>query len=187
MLSGLEDDFKFVDAEEDPASIDSGASDSEEIKNYITPSGIKKLQSEYHKLFHDERPKLVETISWAASNGDRSENGDYIYGKRRLREIDKRLRYLGKRMASAVIVDSGNHKTDKVLFGAKVTVQDESGKKVAYHIVGEDEIDIDQRKISWVSPIAKSLLGSKKGDLVVVHRPTGEAELKVSRIEYPED
>src|SRR5271170_5868611 len=97
-------------------------------QNYMTPAGLKKLKDEYHKLFHGERPKLVEIISWAASNGDRSENGDYIYGKRRLREIDRRLRFLGRRLASAVVVGAGDQLAEKVLFGARVTVEDQEGR-----------------------------------------------------------
>jgi transcription elongation factor GreB len=186
--SNREDELPFSDIDTDLESDLADPGSVEAVNNYITPSGLKKLQQEYHVLFHDERPKLVETVSWAASNGDRSENGDYIYGKRRLREIDKRLRFLGRRMASAVVVNPAEQKNDKVLFGAYVTVKDEEGKKITYNIVGEDEINIEERKISWVSPIAKSLIGSKKGDTVLVHRPTGEAELTVVKIEYlPEE
>lgn len=153
-------------------------------KNYITQGGLQKLKAEYHQLFHVERPKLVETVSWAASNGDRSENGDYIYGKRRMREIDRRLRFLGRRMAAAVVVEVGLQPSDKVLFGAKVTVEDEDGKRLFYHIVGEDEIDVEKRKISWVSPVAQALMNAKVGDSVVVQRPSGETELSVVKIEY---
>lgn len=156
-------------------------------KNYITPHGLKKLRAEYNKLFHEERPKLVEVIAWAASNGDRSENGDYIYGKRRLREIDRRLKFLGKRMASAEEVLPSSQPKDRVLFGARVTVEDEGGKKMVYRIVGEDEIDIEKRHISWVSPVAKALMGAKVGDSVIVHRPNGEAELSIVKIDYPDD
>lgn len=154
--------------------------------NYITAKGLKALQDEYHKLFSGERPKLVEVIAWAASNGDRSENGDYIYGKRRLREIDRRLRFLGRRMANAVVVPLGNQPKDQVLFGAKVTVADEEGKKFTYQIVGEDEIDIENRKISWVSPMAKALLNKFLGDSATVQRPNGETELVILKIEYVE-
>ncbi|MCC6277715.1 MAG: transcription elongation factor GreB [Oligoflexia bacterium] len=152
--------------------------------NYITPSGMAKLKAEYQNLFHKERPKLVETIAWAASNGDRSENADYIYGKRRLREIDRRLRFLGRRLASAVVVDLSHQDSSKVLFGAKVTVDDENGKRLQYTIVGEDEIDIENRRISWVSPIAKALLNAKVGDTVTVTRPQGEIDLTIKKIEY---
>jgi len=153
-------------------------------KNYITPAGLKKLRDELHELFHNERPKLVQTVSWAASNGDRSENGDYIYGKRRLREIDRRLRFLKRRLDIAEVVDPALIKDDKVVFGATVTVEDEDGKEFTYQIVGEDESDPSARKISWVSPVAKALLGKKKGEAALVQRPAGEAELLVKKIQY---
>jgi transcription elongation factor GreB len=178
------DEEADLDDEDDGAEPGSGGG---EVKNYITIKGHLKLKAEYHKLFHEERPKLVETIAWAASNGDRSENADYIYGKKRLREIDRRLRFLGRRLASAVIVDMVNQDTSTVLFGALVTCEDEDGKKLAYRIVGEDEIDIEKRQISWVSPVAKALLNAKKGDSVIVQRPNGEAELTILKIEYPKD
>jgi transcription elongation factor GreB len=171
-------DDNFDDTEEGVEEVKS------DRKNYITPGGLQKLKAEYHQLFHVERPKLVEIISWAASNGDRSENGDYIYGKRRMREIDRRLKFLGKRMAAAIIVETSLQPSDKVLFGAKVTVKDEDGKKLFYHIVGEDEIDVEMRKISWVSPVAKALMNAKVGDSVIVQRPQGETELIVVKIEY---
>jgi len=176
-----EDDFEELQEEEGdrlPEQPDG------HFKNYITPSGLKKLKAEYHQLFHTERPKLVETISWAASNGDRSENGDYIYGKRRLREIDRRLKFLGRRLTSAVLVEVAGQSRDTVLFGAKVTIEDEDSKRLTYHVVGEDEIDIEKRKISWVSPMAKALLNAKLGDSVVVRRPNGEIEVRIVKIEY---
>lgn len=141
--------------------------------NYITPSGLKRLQDEFHQLYHEERPKLVETVAWAAGNGDRSENGDYIYGKRRLREIDKRLKFLRDRIEAAQVVDPSQLKGDKVVFGATVTIQDENGVEKTYQIVGEDEIETDQNRISWKSPIAKALIGKKVGDEVTIQRPSG--------------
>src|ERR1700757_4077470 len=108
-------------------------------KNYITPKGLEKLKAEYAELLHRERPKIVETVAWAASNGDRSENADYIYGKRRMREIDRRLRFLSRRMAAGVVVTPSEQPKGEVLFGARVTVEDENGKKLVYRIVGEDE------------------------------------------------
>lgn len=171
----------------DPESAEETEDTPSVSKNYITTKGIKILKEEYHQLFHNERPKLVETITWAASNGDRSENGDYIYGKRRLREIDRRLRFLGKRLASAEVVDPKAQPKDHVTFSARVTVEDENGQKSVYHIVGEDEIDLNQRKISWVSPVGKALLGAKLGQQVLVRRPSGEVELTVLKIDYPED
>lgn len=143
-------------------------------KNYITPEGLKKLQDEYHALHSIERPKLVTTIAWAASNGDRSENADYIYGKRRLREIDSRLRFLNTRLADAVVVNPQEISTNTVVFGCKVTLEDEDGQSVIYQIVGEDESRPESGCISWTSPIAKSLLGKKAGDEVKVKRPAGD-------------
>jgi transcription elongation factor GreB len=176
------------DLEDDPDNGTETGTDSEgPKKNYITPPGFQKLKDEYNQLFHGERPKLVEVIAWAASNGDRSENGDYIYGKRRLREIDRRLRFLGRRMQSAVVIEPSRQPGDQVLFGAKVTVEDENGKVQTYFIVGEDEIDIERRRISWVSPVAKALMGKQQGDTTVVQRPNGEIELTILKIEYPSD
>jgi transcription elongation factor GreB len=153
-------------------------------KNYITPSGAEKLKSELRVLLHEERPKLVNTISWAASNGDRSENGDYIYGKRRLREIDRRIRFLTKRLEAAEIVDPVKQSSDRVLFGASVTVADEEGRRRTYRIVGIDETDVKAGKISWISPIAKALLNSRAGDVVTLRTPKGEEELEVLEVRY---
>jgi transcription elongation factor GreB len=156
--------------------------------NYITPSGLKKLKDEYDQLKHVDRPKTVETVAWAASNGDRSENADYIYGKRRLREIDSRLRFLTGRLEKAVVVDPpslhGGENAGKVMFGATVTVEDEDGKERVFQIVGEDEWDIQKSKISWKSPVAKALLGRKVGDDVVVKKPSSEETLTLTKIEY---
>lgn len=144
-----------------------------EALNYITPEGFKKLQDEFRTLFHEERPKLVETVAWAAGNGDRSENGDYIYGKRRLREIDKRLKFLRDRIENAKVVDPKEVKSEKVVFGATVTIVDEDGKTKTVQIVGEDEIDPSRNRISWKSPMAKALLGKRQGDEIEVQRPSG--------------
>lgn len=152
--------------------------------NYITPQGFKRLQDEFKTLFHEERPKLVETVAWAAGNGDRSENGDYIYGKRRLREIDKRLKFLRDRIESAQVVDPAQVKNTKVVFGATVTIQDEDGMTKSYQIVGEDEIDLAHGKISWKSPMAKALLGKSCEDEVEIHRPTGPLYAEIKTIEY---
>lgn len=153
-------------------------------KNYITPQGLEKLKAEYAKLFHDERPKLVEVVSWAASNGDRSENADYIYGKRRLREIDSRLRFLNSRLEAAEIVDPKTLSGKKIVFGATVTISDEDEKISKYQIVGEDETDISTGKISWKSPVAKALLGKSEGDEVTIHRPAGETYALIQKVEY---
>lgn len=156
----------------------------EQSKNYITPEGLEKLKSEYAKLFHDERPKLVETIAWAASNGDRSENADYIYGKRRLREIDSRLRFLSSRLEKAFVVDPKTLSGKTVVFGATVTLLDEEEKLLVYQIVGEDEGDVSRGKISWKTPVAKALLGKKEGDEVVIHKPAGEEYVTIEKVEF---
>jgi transcription elongation factor GreB len=153
-------------------------------KNYITPGGAEKLKSELHVLLHEERPKLVNTISWAASNGDRSENGDYIYGKRRLREIDRRIRFLTKRLEAAEIVDPTRQSGHRVLFGATVEVLDEEGRRKKFQIVGIDETDVKTGKISWISPVAKALLNARAGDVVTLRTPRGEEELEVLEVSY---
>lgn len=152
--------------------------------NYITPEGFRKLQEEFNKLFRDERPKLVETVAWAAGNGDRSENGDYIYGKRRLREIDKRLLFLRDRIEAAKIVDPKQVQSDKIVFGATVKIEDEEGQVKIYQIVGEDELEPGKNKVSWKSPIAKALLGKKVGDEVEIQRPSGALVAEILEISY---
>lgn len=152
-------------------------------KNYITPEGFQKLRDECHELFHVERPRVVETVAWAAGNGDRSENADYIYGKRRLREIDSRLRFLGKKLENAEVVDPKLLKKDKVAFGLKITIVNEDGDQITYQIVGEDEWDIKLSKISWKSPVAKALMGKKIDDEVVVKKPAGEENFIIVAIE----
>ena len=142
-------------------------------KNYITKEGAESLRQEYQQLFHVERPKLVETVAWAASNGDRSENADYIYGKRRLREIDRRLGYLNDKLSRAEVVDVPTLKSDKIIFGATVEIEDEDGKTFIYQIVGEDEIDAEKGKMSWKSPVGRALLGKKIDDEVEVKTPNG--------------
>ena len=136
------------------------------FRNYITPGGYKRLHDEVAQLWKVDRPKLVETIAWAASNGDRSENGDYIYGKRKLREIDRRIRFLNQRIDSAVVVDNAGKDHERVYFGATVTVADESGAKRTVSIVGVDEIDLRRGRVSWISPIATALLNGSVGDVV---------------------
>ena len=153
-------------------------------KNYITPPGFEKLKGELHQLLNVERPKLVETVAWAASNGDRSENADYIYGKRRLREIDRRIRFLTKRLEKVEVIDPCQQKADRVLFGATVTVEDEEGQRKVYKIVGIDETDAKSGKISWISPIGKALLQAKVGEQVSLRTPKGEVGLDVILIEY---
>ncbi len=153
-------------------------------KNYITPDGFQRLKDEYGELLNKERPKLVETVAWAAGNGDRSENADYIYGKRRLREIDRRLGFLSSRLDKAEVVDPKTLSSEKVIFGAKVTILTENDELKTYQIVGEDEFDIKSQKISWRSPMAAALLGKKVGDEVTVKKPEGEEVLTIEKIEF---
>lgn len=153
-------------------------------KNYITPKGHQKLKDEYNQLVKVERPKVVEVVSWAAGNGDRSENADYTYGKKRLREIDRRLRFIQDRLDRAEVVDPKSLQGSKVIFGATITVLDEDENKKVFQIVGEDEIETEQGKISWKSPIAKALLGKKVGDDILVRKPTSEEYLTIEKIEF---
>lgn len=157
------------------------------VKNYMTPGGHARMKTEFEQLWKIERPKLVETIAWAASNGDRSENGDYIYGKKRLREIDRRIRYLTKRLDNAEIVDPAIRKeTDQVFFGATVTITDDLGVEDTYTIVGIDEADPSQNRISWVSPMARALLKAREGDMVSLMTPAGKRELEILKVRYQE-
>lgn len=153
-------------------------------KNYITPAGLQKLKAEYQELMQVERPKVVEIVAWAASNGDRSENADYQYGKRRLREIDRCVHFLTKRLEDAEVVDPLKMSGDKVLFSATVTLANEDGDEIVYQIVGEDELDPKAGKISWRSPVAKALLGKKLGDEVRLVKPSGEEFVTIENVEY---
>jgi transcription elongation factor GreB len=155
------------------------------VKNYITPSGHRRLQEELDHLWKVERPALVKTITWAASNGDRSENGDYIYGKKRLREIDRRVRFLRKRLELAEVVDPAQRgECDQVFFGATVTVCDSSGCESAYSIVGVDEANVSAGRISWVSPLARALLKLSEGEVAILRTPAGINELEVVSVVY---
>ena len=156
----------------------------DQTKNYITPNGLERLKTEYNELMHIERPKIVEIVAWAASNGDRSENADYQYGKKRLREIDKRARFLIKRIEDAEVVDPVHIKSSKVVFGATVTILNEEENEITYQIVGVDEFDPKVGKISWKSPVARALLGKTYGDEVVSHKPAGDEHVTIERIEY---
>jgi len=156
----------------------------EGVKNYITPAGYQRLRDELTRLWDVERPKLVETIAWAASNGDRSENADYIYGKRRLREVDRRIRFLSKRIEFAEVVDNAGQDHDRVYFGATVTYADKSGTDNTVSIVGADEVDPARGRVSWVSPIAKALLKARAGDVVTLRTPAGAEEIEVAAIRY---
>src|SRR5881394_3532281 len=153
-------------------------------KNYITAEGFARLQSEKKHLLEVERPEVVKTVAWAASLGDRSENAEYLYGKKRLREIDRRVRFLIKRLESAEIVRSSGRDTDQVFFGARVRVRGVAGER-SVRIVGIDEVDPAKGDVSWVSPIARALLKAREGDVVRLRTPAGEAELEILEVDYP--
>lgn len=170
------------EAEDDGPALPSGG------KNYVTPRGLRQLQDELRHLLRVERPKVVEIVSWAAGNGDRSENGDYLYGKKRLREIDRRIRFLSKRLDSAQVVDPAQQTNrDQVFFGATVTYATDDGGEQTVTIVGVDEADLDQGKVSWTAPVARALLKASEGDIVVVRTPAGPSNLEVRRILYDQD
>lgn len=155
-------------------------------KNYITPQGHQRLKDELLHLIDVDRPEVVRIVSWAASNGDRSENGDYIYGKRRLREIDRRIRFLTKRLDLAEVVDpSVHHGTDQIFFGATVVYENQAGEEHTVTIVGIDEIDPLNGKISWISPVARALTKAREGDSVVLKTPAGLEELQIIEVRYP--
>ncbi len=155
-------------------------------KNYITPAGHARLRAELLHLIDVERPQVVEVVHWAASNGDRSENGDYLYGKKRLREIDRRIRFLTKRLEIAEVADpSLHHGNDQVFFGATVTYADEAGTERTVTIVGIDEADSLQGQVSWISPIARTLLKSRVGDVLRLVTPVGAQEVEVIDVRYP--
>lgn len=156
-------------------------------KNYITPAGHARLKDELEHLVKRERPHVVEIVAWAASNGDRSENGDYIYGKRRLREIDRRIRFLSKRLDNAEVVDplrqGENH---QIFFGARVTIADIDGQENTYTIVGIDEADVTRGRISWISPLARALIKSREGDTIRFQSPVGIREIDILEVVYQE-
>jgi transcription elongation factor GreB len=154
--------------------------------NYITRAGYERLRTELFGLIDDERPRIVEIVHWAASNGDRSENGDYLYGKKRLREIDRRIRFLTRRLEIAEVVDiSLHHGGDQVFFGATVCYVDDSGAETTVTILGVDEVDNARNEISWVSPVARALLKSRVGDVVKLTLPGGTQQLEVLSVHYP--
>ncbi|MGE5270287.1 MAG: transcription elongation factor GreB [Thiohalocapsa sp.] len=155
------------------------------LKNYMTPGGHRQMQEELRRLVREERPKVVEVVAWAAGNGDRSENGDYIYGKQRLREIDRRIRFLTKRLEAAEIVDPARQtRRDQVFFGATVTYADAEGAERTVTLVGIDEADLDQGRVSWVSPIARALMKAHEGDVVELRTPHGMERIEVIEIRY---
>jgi transcription elongation factor GreB len=153
-------------------------------KNYISLTGYERLKAELKQLVEAERPEVVKTVAWAASNGDRSENGDYIYGKKRLREIDRRVRYLIKRLENAEVVDARGRDTDQVFFGATVKVR-MGGQEKEVTIVGSDEVDPAKGHVSWVSPIARALLKAREGDTVLLRSPAGEEQVEILEVTYP--
>jgi transcription elongation factor GreB len=156
-------------------------------KNYITPQGHQRIKEELLRLIDVDRPEVVRIVHWAASNGDRSENGDYIYGKRRLREIDRRIRFLTKRLDLAEIVDpSVHHGSGQIFFGATVTYENQAGERHTVTILGIDELDPLNGKISWVSPVARALTKAHEGDSVVLKTPAGMEELLILEVDYPE-
>ncbi|MHA0319233.1 GreA/GreB family elongation factor [Sphingomonas melonis] len=158
----------------------------EQRPNYITPAGYAALRGEYDRLFATERPALVETIAWAAGNGDRSENGDYIYGRKRLREIDRRLGWLAKRMKAAKVIDPARAEDrSRVWFGATVTIADEDDNKRVLTLVGDDEAEAGAGRVGWNAPIARALRGATVGDLRRVVLPAGEKEYEVMAVTYP--
>jgi len=157
-------------------------------RNYITPAGYARLRAELLALIDNERPKVVDVVHWAASNGDRSENGDYIYGKKRLREIDRRIRFLTKRLEIAEVTDpSTHHGNDQVFFGATVTYIDNLGIERSVTILGIDEADSSRGEVSWVSPIARTLLKARVGDLLKLVTPSGVMDIEVLHVTYPSD
>ena len=165
---------------------------AQESIHYMTPNGYKALADEQDHLIHNERPKICEIVSWAAGNGDRSENGDYIYNKKRLREIDSRLRYLKKKLDNSKVVDPKDQQgLDRVFFGAKVTYAKEDAKgnevEVTVHLVGVDEADVDEGKINWQSPVGKARMKAQEGDVVKVRNANGVEEIEVVEITYPLD
>ncbi|HEY1325851.1 MAG TPA: transcription elongation factor GreB [Casimicrobiaceae bacterium] len=174
--------FDEEDAPEDASPLPAGA------RNYMTPGGFQRMKDELDGLVQKERPELVATVAWAAGNGDRSENGDYIYGKKRLREIDRRIRFLIRRLDRAEVVDPAARRDDdnaeRIYFGATVTVADQQGRERTVSIVGIDEIDTQRGYISWISPMARALLKAREGDSVVVRTPAGPEELEVVAVRY---
>src|SRR6266478_547608 len=181
-FSQEETTFEEDDAPEEPSPLPVGA------RNYMTPGGFGRLKSELDRLVQKERPELVATVAWAASNGDRSENGDYIYGKKRLREIDRRIRFLIRRLDNAEVVDPlarrESDNADQIFFGATVTVSNARGEERTVRIVGVDEIDTARGYISWVSPMARALIKAREGDSVTLRTPGGIEELDILDVRY---
>jgi transcription elongation factor GreB len=167
------------EADDEPAALPRG------LKNYISPAGHARLRAELRQLLDEERPEVVRTVAWAASNGDRSENGDYIYGKRRLREIDRRIRFLTKQLDNAEVVDpAAREATDQVFFGATVTYLDAEGEERTVTIVGMDEVEPRLNRVSWIAPVSRALLKARVGDVVTFESPRGLEELEILHVRY---
>ena len=172
--------------DDDDEGVDAAPALPQGARNYITPGGYARIRDELDQLLRIERPHLVEVVQWAASNGDRSENGDYLYGKKRLREIDRRIRFLTRRLDLAEIVDPAvrRENRDQIFFGATVTLCDEQGEAQRYQIVGIDETDFARGRISWISPLARALLRAREGDQIRFQSPSGWREVEVASVEY---
>ncbi len=178
----------FTKETDDPedGDVEPSPSAAARVKNYLTPSGYRRLRDELLDLIDKERPKVVETVHWAASNGDRSENGDYIYGKKRLREIDRRIRFLSQRLEMVEIIDpSVHHGGDQIYFGATVTYSEGAGQSRTITILGVDEVQTSHGEVSWVSPIAKALLKAHVGDVLEFVTPHGPQRIEVVSVDYP--
>ena len=173
------DDELDDDLPEDTGGLPTGA------KNYMTPQGFDRMREELMTLMRKERPEVVQVVSWAAANGDRSENGDYLYGKKRLREIDRRIRFLSKRLERSEVVDPAKRpKTDQVFFGATVTWANTKGEERTIKIVGIDEVEPGKGHVSWISPVAKALMRAYEGDVVKMHTPGGVEEIEIVKVIY---
>lgn len=177
--------FTKEDSDRDDDEIEVKASASLfQGRNYITPGGLQKLQDEYKQLKFKERPEVCRVVQWAAENGDRSENADYTYGKKRLRQIDGRLRFLRKRIEAAEVIDPTKIKSESVAFGATVTVLNQDDQEKTYSIVGVDEVDVDRGRISWISPLASALIKGKEGDVIQFRSPKGLQELEIIAVKF---
>ncbi len=172
--------------EDDDEGLDPSPALPQGTRNYITPGGYMRIRNELDHLLRTERPQVVEVVHWAASNGDRSENGDYLYGKRRLREIDRRIRFLTKRLDIAEVVDPAarQENCEQIFFGATIVLSDEEGEEQTYQIVGIDETDFARGRISWISPLARALLRAREGDQVRFQSPAGWREVEIVSVQY---
>jgi transcription elongation factor GreB len=176
----------FVREDADDEDVEPPEPDGPPPRNYVTPDGHARMKAELLRLLDVDRPEVVRVVSWAASNGDRSENGDYLYGKKRLREIDRRIRFLTKRLERAEVVDPARqHGNEQVFFGATVTYLQSDGVERTVTIVGVDEVDPQKGRISWISPVAKALLRAREGDVVPLLTPAGRIELEITSVSYP--